>query len=77
MTEDDDKMSHTDDFEDMSEDEFDAEFSAGEPAELVFDQRIRVFGVSSALLDVGQTGNPTRRTASMRQHGMVLTHTNG
>lgn len=34
----------TDDFDDMSEAEFDEAFAAGEPAEIVRDHRIRVEG---------------------------------
>ena len=34
----------TDDFDDMSEAEFDKAFAAGQPAELIRDHRIRVEG---------------------------------
>lgn len=74
-----------DDYEDVTEDEFDAALAAAEPAELVFDQRLRVTGGGlSAVADVSRTwapGKPTRLTGPIHQHtvvsSVVLTSANG
>jgi hypothetical protein len=84
MTEDNDNMGTNDDYDDMNEDEFDEEFAAGEPAELVFDHRVRVFGGPAARTDLGSTcatgtatstrlTGPTQHTVS----SVVLSSANG
>lgn len=70
----------TDDFDDMSEAEFDAAFAAGQPAEIVRDHRIRVEGggqtVTSPEVHTWAGGRPTR-TMTVSSSRVVSTRANG
>ena len=74
------QVMNTDDFDDMSEAEFDEAFAAGEPAEIVRDHRIRVEGGGRTVTSPEPhtwTGGRPLSTMTVSSSRLVSTRANG
>ncbi len=70
-----------DDFDEMTEAEFDTAFAAGEPAEIVRDHRIRIEGggrtVTSPAVHTWAAGRPNQLDMTVSYSRLVSTRANG